>query len=848
MNMKQLVFLLMLPLCSMTGFAAAQWVSVEYWWMEGDDKLTDIDDRVGDPKLYQLSGGTCTFTAFPHAGEKAVRWMRYTGSPTEDRTIDKYETVQENGTPFTWQYSGSETVRLALVCDWIRYQLVYEGMSSTNLIYTNKFTIADCTLNRKGYHFAGAWTNEVGTSYEAKSQRAGSDFALTNNDDSAVVTLYPKWEANTAGLTYELDGGSHGSSHPETMTYDQPFEVSDPMRIGYGLKEWTIDPKPSDSRVERLAGSTRFMNLFESDKADVTLAAVWTACTYKVTFNNHGATTGPDRALVMTYGSKYEAVNLPLKAGNAFLGYFTEESGGEKLWDDEGQPSRAVWDLPSDTTAHARWQAATFHIAYNANGGQGSINDLLVTNGVKTVLSKGEGLSFPGCTFLGWATSATAGMPDYLPGAEITLTRTENLTLYAVWKMPYFIAYDGHGKTSGEMPVQECVRGEEAFFLPNEFAKRGYAFAGWAKTAVGADQLKVDFADRQIIKDMGDVPGATNTVFAVWTTNTYYVAFDKGEGTGEPMEAMKFFYDQTQRLARCTFTAPSELHVFAGWRNAIDGSLIKDEAIVSNLCAVANGTNTLAATWKLDVGEWSDHMHCTTLRWGVREGTTPWELKEGKEWGVIPGMSVIQDGAGMHPAKSWLTAVVTTNGTLSFSCRWNRASGSTKPDSWLAVGFADDDSLFHADGLYGKWPTNTILLSTPSQWQRVELPVKLASGKSQVQIHIENFIGEPGDSIEIDQMVWIPEGTDPGGDEPQPGKDEPTVTGIAFENGKVVIRSTGDAKFGYQVLSTLSLTPANWQPESESYQAGQTDGQTFELTIDPAEPQKFYKVEVLKKR
>ena len=839
MNMKQLVFLLMLPLCSMTGFAAAQLVSVQYWWMEGDDNLTEIDDRVGDPKLYQLSGGTCTFTAFPHAGEKAVRWMRYTGSPTQVRTIDKYETVQENGKPFTWQYSGSETVSLALVCDWIRYQLVYEGMSSTDLIYTNKFTIADCTLNRKGYHFAGAWTNEVGTSYEAKSQRAGSDFALTNNDDSAVVTLYPKWESNTAGLTYELDGGSHGSSHPETMTYDQPFEVSDPTRIGYGLKEWTIDPKPSDSRVERLAGSTRFTNLFESDKAVVTLTAVWTACTYKVTFNNHGATSGPDKDLVMTYGSKYEAVNLPLKAGNAFMGYFTKESGGEELWDQDGQPSLAVWNLTSDTTAHAHWRAATFHIAYNANGGQGTINDLLVTNGVKTVLSRGEGLSFVGCTFLGWATSATAGMPDYLPGAEVTLTRTENLTLYAVWKMPYFIAYDGHGKTSGEMPVQECVRGEEAFFLPNEFEKCGYAFAGWAKTAAGADQLKVDFADRQIIKDMGDVPGATNTVFAVWTTNTYYVAFDKGEGTGEPMEAMKFFYDQTQRLARCTFTAPSELHVFAGWRNAIDGSLIKDEAIVSNLCAVANGTNTLVAIWKLDVGEWSERMHCTNMVWGlaaVREEGRPQWTRDGV---------VAQEGGGWTK-KEWLQATVKTNGVLRLQCRWVKSQENEDPVT-LGVGFVASEDVGDFNSGSGLTATN-IVLQSAENWQTADISVRLQPETHQMVIRLVNFCLTNVGRIEIDQVVWIPDGTDPGGDEPQPGKDEPTVTGIAFENGKIVIRSTGDAKFGYQVLSTPSLTPANWQPESESYQAGQADGQTFELTIDPAKPQKFYKVEVLKKR
>lgn len=208
-------------------------------------------------------------------------------------------------------------------------------------------------------------------------------------------------------------------------------------------------------------------------------------------------------------------------------------------------------------------------------------------------------------------------------------------------------------------------------------------------------------------------------------------------------------------------------------------------------------------------------------------------------------MSVAQEGGGGHPGQGWLTAQVKTNGTLSFSCRWKKSVGSEEPDSWLAIGFADGDGQFNNDN---KYKMQTIILDTTA-WRRVDIPVHLVEGFSQLNIHLGNYIGIPGDSIEIDQVVWIPEGTDPGGDEPQPGKDEPTVTGITFENGKLVIRSTGDAKFGYQVLSAPSLeAPIEWTPLSSSYQEGLDVGQRFELTVDPAEPQMFYKVEVLKKR
>ena len=75
------------------------------------------------------------------------------------------------------------------------------------------------------------------------------------------------------------------------------------------------------------------------------------------------------------------------------------------------------------------------------------------------------------------------------------------------------------------------------------------------------------------------------------------------------------------------------------------------------------------------------------------------------------------------------------------------------------------------------------------------------------------------------------------------------VQGVTLANGTLTIRSTGDAKFGYRVLKSASLAaPITWEPLDETYQGGVDAGQSFELPVDPAEPQMFYKVEVLKKR
>lgn len=77
------------------------------------------------------------------------------------------------------------------------------------------------------------------------------------------------------------------------------------------------------------------------------------------------------------------------------------------------------------------------YVKYNANGGAGApsstTQDTLTTTASHTVSSTVP--TWANHTFLGWSTSASATTPSYYGGNSISVSYTNDVTLYAVWKL-----------------------------------------------------------------------------------------------------------------------------------------------------------------------------------------------------------------------------------------------------------------------------------------------------------------------------------------------------------------------------------------------------------------------------
>ncbi len=155
--------------------------------------------------------------------------------------------------------------------------------------------------------------------------------------------------------------------------------------------------------------------------SNVTLYAICTANTYKVTLNNQSATSAGTSTVNATYGKNISNITVPSKSYKVtfvydstkteektvsykFGGYYTQVNGsGTQFINANGAGSKA-YNLTSDTTLYAKWTAS---------------NTTLPTP------------TKSGYTFSGWYTASSGGTKVGDGGSSYT--PTSNITLYAQW-------------------------------------------------------------------------------------------------------------------------------------------------------------------------------------------------------------------------------------------------------------------------------------------------------------------------------------------------------------------------------------------------------------------------------
>ena len=117
----------------------------------------------------------------------------------------------------------------------------------------------------------------------------------------------------------------------------------------------------------------------------------------------------------------------PTRTGYTFKGWATSASGSVAY------ASGATYSTNATVKLYAVWQAITYKVTYNANGGSGAPGQQTKTYGKTLVLS----MTKPTRTnynFKGWATSAK-GSVAYAAGANYTSNAA--ITLHAVWEIAY---------------------------------------------------------------------------------------------------------------------------------------------------------------------------------------------------------------------------------------------------------------------------------------------------------------------------------------------------------------------------------------------------------------------------
>lgn len=241
----------------------------------------------------------------------------------------------------------------------------------------------------------------------------------------------PDQPVQMATVTFDANGGQLPAGAPASVEVTAGGTVAalpEPVRAGYTFAGWTDASGGPFTSETVVSGS-------------MTVVAQWTANVYPVTLDPQGGAFGdPSQATIRaTFGATVGQLPQPSRDGYEFVGWFTQQQGGEQV------TASTVYATAASSTYYAQWKtlpAAQAAVTLDANGGafaDGTATaQVMLADG--TVLHRSD-LPLPsraGYLLAGWCLDAALTQPvlfaddELAPGKQPTVA-TEGLVLYAKW-------------------------------------------------------------------------------------------------------------------------------------------------------------------------------------------------------------------------------------------------------------------------------------------------------------------------------------------------------------------------------------------------------------------------------
>ena len=358
-------------------------------------------------------------------------------------------------------------------------------------------------MARTGYTTDGWATSSTG----GKAYDFGGSYS-----GNSSTKLYAHWNLVNYSISYTLNGGSVTGNPTSYNVTTNTFTLKNPTRTGYTFAGWTgSNGTTKQTTVQIAKGST----------GDKSYTANWTANQYTITLDPQGG-AGGDATKTATFGQATPTVNIPGRNGYNFGGYYTGKngSGTQYLKPDANNTATSVrnWDIAFNTTLYAKWNARTYTVTFDQQGGNGGTASTTAT--FDAAMPAATMPTRDGYDFKGYYDAATEGTLYYNADGSSARAwnKTSNTTLYARWEIiNYTIAYnlDG-GEVAVANPTEYTVETET--FTLNNPTKEHNDFLGWTGSNGETPQTEVSIAK-------GSTGNKTYT--ANWLLHTFAVETDE---------------------------------------------------------------------------------------------------------------------------------------------------------------------------------------------------------------------------------------------------------------------------------------------------------------------------------
>ena len=377
-------------------------------------------------------------------------------------TITLYAIYKDIGT-VTVEFAGNDAARGSVS--------VRQGSFSEINGTLSGATVKSEATAKPGYHFTG-WkceingkTTSTGTLTVSASQ---VQELFTENQKQRLFRFTAQFEPNQFTVQFQKNADdATGSMEDQIFQYaaggDAYLNPNAFVRPGYRFLGWS---ETSGEQGVVYADQAKFLGVPANNGATVTLYAQWkeyspVTIRYTAVPNDLGTVTlnkedqtasaatqetgSPDPALEEIVGATATAAQ-----GSVFEGWYDQH--GTRLSTDLQYKPTPVNDLYEGGSYVAHFHAQQYTLRFNANGGEGTMEDLTYTHGQDQSLTK-CGFTRAGYDFLGWATAADGGVAYH---DQQSLSITQDTTLYAVWKQQPNQGGSGGGhNNSGSGGTQE---------------------------------------------------------------------------------------------------------------------------------------------------------------------------------------------------------------------------------------------------------------------------------------------------------------------------------------------------------------------------------------------------------
>ena len=335
-----------------------------------------------------------------------------------------------------------------------------------------------------------------------------------------------------------------------------------------GLKKIVLE-----DREENLSG---FDNDWKSGIPDTVELKIG----FRISLDYNGATSGNTGSTRIVVVDESYTLPVPKKAGYSFVGWYDGIKDANKLTDENGK-SVGAYEKYESISAYAIWEANLNEIVFNANGGEGEMDNQKVATDATVALNECL-YTKKGYTFAGWGTT-TNGEVNYSDKADYMMGTNALYILYAIWtpnnNTLHFESNGGSGKMSDIIIATDAKEKLSA----NAFTKTGYDFAGWAETENGS----------KVYSD-GDsyTMGTENaTLYALWTPKAYKITYNLNGGQ------LAVQNKATYNIETSTFTLNNPTkrgYEFKGWSGS---NLTGNENQAVSIETGTYGELTFTANW-----------------------------------------------------------------------------------------------------------------------------------------------------------------------------------------------------------------------------------------------------------